>query len=250
MTTRTVNNFKTLRELLDFNDVIAQSRNIMPQNVSPTSKHYTINKTSLLSVTNWNAIYSNAKLFNCMMLMLLTILSQLVFSYIVFALVNVKESVTVFYLSQALNLILSYILPLALISELEDILENPFSQLAKELQVYKQLRLCVIAQSICVIVSITALVKVFRGGPYVELRYSFQEMKELPVDMTVFIRVLQIISFQLTLINLILAVTNFIMTNRKIRSCINRIERLQNPEDLEVMFNHEDLENKFEHNIF
>jgi hypothetical protein len=251
MTTRTLNNFKTLRELLDYNDVMERSEQIISTNeISTNRKEYTIKKSSLLAVSDWNAIYSNNKLFSCMLLMLVTILSQLVFSYIAFGLVSVKENVDMFYISQAINLIFSYLLPLSIIQGINDVLENPFSELSNEISVYKQLRNCVIAQLFCTIISMIALIKIFNGGSFTEIRFNYQEKKELSIDMTSFIKILQVISFQLTLINLILVFANYCLMNRKIRHCINRIEHLQNASDMEAMFNHEIVDERFLHDLF
>jgi hypothetical protein len=94
------------------------------------------------------------------------------------------------------------------------------------------------------------LVKLFTGGPFIELRINYNDMSEVSKDMTTFIRILQIISFQLTLINLALASINLFMTDRKIRRCFNRIEKMQQPEDMQAMFNSDLIEMKFNHVMF
>lgn len=267
MTTRTVNNFKTLRQILEYNDrqiqlkhiansdnqnaPIESSPDVTGANNLPTYKrNYSVKKTTLLQVLDWNAVVSNDKLFSCMMLLLVSIVAQLIFSYISFALVNVQQSIPVFYISQGLNLVFSYAIPLSLLQDLDEVFENPFSELSKEVNLYRQLRICVLIQSVCIIVSILALVKLFTGGPFIELRINYRDMTEVSKDMTTFIRILQIISFQLTLINLALASINLFMTDRKIRRCFNRIEKMQQPEDMQAMFNSDLIEMKFNHVMF
>ncbi|GAV28903.1 hypothetical protein PMKS-002381 [Pichia membranifaciens] len=256
MTTRTVNNFKTLREILDYNDILVQERNNLQENhEEPTTgtnagKTYTLKKTTALSVLNWDAVFSNQKVFACMMLMLITVLSQLVFSYVTFALVNVQQSLGLFYLSQALNLFFSYVMPLSLIKELDEVFESPVAQLSSEIEIYRQLKISVMIYCVCAIVSTAALASVFSSGPFIELRYNLQELRDVPVDLTSFVRVLQIISFQLTLINLMLCSINLYITDRKIRRCFNRIERLQDRADLEIMFNENLIEQRFDNNFF
>lgn len=255
MTTRTANNFKTLREILDYNDRLVQERNLQEHHGESTqaaanTKSYTLKKTTALSVLNWDAVFSNQKVFACMLLLLITVLSQLVFSYVTFALVNVQQSLGIFYLSQVINLFFSYVMPLSLIKELDEVFENPVAQLSSEIEIYRQLKLSVLIYCFCAIISLAALVNVFSGGPYIELRYNFQELQDIPVDMTTFVRILQIISFQLTLINLILCSINLYITDRKIRHCFNRIERLQDRADLEIMFNEDLIEQRFDNNFF
>ncbi|TID14917.1 hypothetical protein CANINC_004588 [Pichia inconspicua] len=251
MTTR---EFKTLRQILEYNDRVIQSQLLddgFEEVANSTSaKKFTLQRTNLLSVLNWNVIFSNNKLFTCMMFMIVTILSQLVFSYVAFALVDVQESISMFYFSQALNLVLSYIMPMALIKDLDDVLENPFAELSKEIELFRQLRNCLIAQSVCCLVSLIALVKVFTSGPFIEMRYNIEQRVDIPLDMTHFVRLLQMISFQLTVINLILAATSFFLTMRKIRYCFNRVERMQSPSDLHAMLNTELNENRYVNNYF
>lgn len=251
MTTR---DFKTLRQILEYNDKVVeiQASSIGSEEAfnSNSPKKFTLQRTSVMSVLNWNVIFSNKKLFTCILFLIVTMLSQLVFSYIAFALVDIQENISIFYFSQALNLVLSYIMPMTLIQDLDEVLENPFAELSKEIDFYRQLRNCVIAQCLCCLVSLIALVKVFTKGPFIEMRYNMEQGIDLPLDMTQFVRILQLISFQLTFINLILATTSFFLTIRKIRYCFNRVEKMQNPADLHVMLNTELNRNRYIENFF
>lgn len=182
--------------------------------------------------------------------MLISILSQLVFSYLAFAMVNVEQSLTIFYLSQLINLITSYLLPLSLLKDLDEVLENPFQQLHSEVAVFKQLKFCVIIQACCTLISVIALLTVLNGGTYLESRYDYITQTEKKVDLTTFVRILQIISFQLTLINFILASINLYLAARKIRLCFNRIDKMQDQADLEVLFNSSVINKKFNQSYF
>lgn len=261
MTTRTLGNFKTLREILDFNDRLNQNEietqiNELNERVDVMNPNnhflrgYSIKKTSITSVLDWNAVYSNDKLFSCIMVLLITVVSQLVFSYISFALVNVQQNMVLFYCCQGLNLIFSYLIPLTLIQDIEEVFENPTVQLASEIHIYKQLRFCSYVHFLCFVVSLCTLVYLFRNGPFIEMRVNIRDMVETPIDMTTFIRILQLISFQLTSINLILSLLNLFLTSRKIRHCYNKIERLQNPQDMDLMFNASLVENRFSNDLF
>lgn len=249
-------NYRTLKNILEYNDVklkeqeARESNSSSPAETSPTPKRYTFKVTTLLSVLDWNAIYSNDKLFTSILFMIILILSQLVFSYIAFALVSVEQNISMFYISQALNLICSYIMPMALIRDLDDVFENPFAELSKEVEVFRQLRNCVVAQSVCTIISIIAVVKVFTTESIIEQRFNIALGRDAPVDMTFFVRTLQLISFQLTLINLILASVNLFMTSRKIRHCFNRVERYQHAGDRDLIYNAELMEQRFVHDFF
>lgn len=261
MTTRTMGNFKTLREILDIHDrmnhhEMATQIDQLNEQADPSDPNnhylrgYSIKRTSIISVLDWNAVYSNNKLSSCIMVLLITVVSQLVFSYISFALVNVQQNMTLFYICQGLNLIFSYLIPLTLIQDIEEVFENPAVQLSSEIHIYKQLRFCAYVHTICFIVSLSTVIYLFQNGPFIELRLNFRDMVETPVDLTSFIRILQLISFQLTSINLILSLLNLYLTSRKIRHCYNRMEKLQNPEDMDTMFNSSLMDHRFSSNMF
>lgn len=258
MTTRTISQFKTLREILDYNDRMlkeaSSQENPTPtvnsdQNALQNRRNYTLKKTSLLSVLNWDAVFSNRKAQSLLTMLVITILSQCVFSYITFTLITLPENLSLFFLSQLINLFTSYIIPLALLSDIENVFESPLEQLSNEVDIYRHLRNSMLVYLFTLTLSGSALLQVLRGGPYIETTYDYRLNRNIEVDLTLFVKILQIISFQLTLINTILCAVNLFIISRKIKYCFNRIERLQNRSDLEMMLNGNVLERQF-NNLF
>lgn len=260
MTSRTFNNYKTLREILDYNDDVIR-RNEININVNHNQyntgndnndnrKLYSLKTTSALSILNWNLVFSNKKMMNCMILMIITVLSQLVFSYIMFFLVSVEGGLVWFYISHIINLVFAYLLPLSILRDLDDVSDTPLVHLSSEIDIYKQLKWNTIIYFICLTISAMALYEVFTSGPFISETIDFQTGTEIKLDMTSFVKILQIISFQLTFFNFGLTTTNLFLTTRKIRFCFNRIEKMQNREDLEVMFNENIINTKLKNNFF
>lgn len=224
----------TLKEILDFNDQVSNNKT---PGLSSDATRYTLSTTPLLSVTNWSAIYSKQKLVSCIAITIITILSQLVLTYITLTSVNIRKDLSLVYASQIINLLCSYLLPISLLADFKGVFDDPLFELSGEVEIYRMLRLCVAAESICAIVSVIALYVVCHGSPFIELRHSFQEAKEIAVDMTTFIRVLQLISLQLTLINLALATVSLYLSNIKIRRCFSEVEYTQHVSDYELLLN-------------
>lgn len=262
MTSRTFNNYKTLRDILDYNDKLIRQNETSVQingdqhdistnnGTNGNKRLYSLKTTSALSVLNWDMVFSNKKMMNCMILMIITVLSQLVFSYIMFFLVSVEGGLVWFYISHIINLIFAYLLPLSIMRNLDDVSETPLVHLSSEIDIYRQLKWNMIIYFICLTISTMALYEVFTSGPFISETVDFQTGRELKLDMTSFVKILQIISFQLTLFNFVLTLINLFLTTRKIRFCFNRIEKLQNREDLEAMFNENIINKKIKNNFF
>ncbi|KAG0669717.1 hypothetical protein C6P42_004279 [Pichia californica] len=141
-------------------------------------------------------------------------------------------------------------MPFSLIRDFDEIADAPLNRLAAEVSIYKQLKFNSYFFFICTTVSAIGLYQIFTGGPFTETDIDLQTNEEITSDLTSVVRALQTISFQLTLINFLLCVINLFMADRKIRVCFNRVERMQDREDMEVMFNNNLLDNKFKSDFF
>ncbi|KGK39377.1 hypothetical protein JL09_g1420 [Pichia kudriavzevii] len=250
MTTRTVNHFKTLREILDYNDRLTHNLYTDEETLATHAPHYRIKEATLFSVINWNEIMTNRKLIVILITMILATLGQLAFSYVAIGLVNVQQDISLFYVSQGLNLLFSYVLPMTMLTEIDVVRENPLEKLSTEIQIYRRLRVTAVIQFLCTVISGITLNVMITGGPYTREQFGIGDGPTVTEDVTGFVRLIQFISFQISLVVLILTFVNLYMTDRKIRCCFNRVERMQNTSDMEVMFNDTILQRRYNPEYF
>ncbi|CAI8498212.1 unnamed protein product [Pichia kudriavzevii] len=182
--------------------------------------------------------------------MILATLGQLAFSYVAIGLVNVQQDISLFYVSQGLNLLFSYVLPMTMLTEIDVVRENPLEKLSTEIQIYRRLRVTAVIQFLCTVISGITLNVMITGGPYTRERFGIGDGPTVTEDVTGFVRLIQFISFQISLVVLILTFVNLYMTDRKIRCCFNRVERMQNTSDMEVMFNDTILQRRYNPEYF
>lgn len=182
------------------------------------------------------AVLNNKRSLHSLIIYIVFMVSQLIINYIGIIILDIENRPAILTVSQIYNIFGSYFFPLVMAAQVDENLTNPFQDLNREADVYKNFRLSAIIQGVGLILSIGATVEVFTGGPYNMQKSAFPQPGTTNIDITVFVRVYQLTTMQIVICTLILSLVNLYITDRRLINYFNRIETTQAKTDLEGMF--------------
>ncbi|KAG7883940.1 hypothetical protein KL938_002525 [Ogataea parapolymorpha] len=176
-------------------------------------------------VANWDAIFSDPKMFSSMLIYIAFMMAQLGLSYAGFVYFEVENRPAIYSVSLLYNIFASYFFPILIASTMEENLENPFESLRKEVRACQGFVVCVCIQAVALALSVWSTVRIFQTEQVLLVDYDYVSRRTKKIDVTSMIKVFQVVSLSLTVFGFLMSLVNFVITRNRLIRYLHRIER-------------------------
>ncbi|KAG7751108.1 hypothetical protein KL912_000241 [Ogataea haglerorum] len=176
-------------------------------------------------VANWDAIFSDPKMFSSMLIYIAFMMAQLGLSYAGFVYFEVENRPAIYSVSLLYNIFASYFFPILIASTMEENLENPFESLRKEVRACQGFLVCVCIQAAALALSAWSTVRILQTGQVLLVDYDYVSRSTKKIDVTSMIKVFQVVSLSLTVFGFLMSLVNFVITRNRLIRYLHRIER-------------------------
>ncbi|KAG7883072.1 hypothetical protein KL925_000467 [Ogataea polymorpha] len=179
----------------------------------------------ITEVANWDAIFSDPKMFSSMLIYIAFMMAQLGLSYAGFVYFEVENRPAIYSVSMLYNIFASYFFPILIASTMEENLENPFESLRKEVRACQGFVVCVCIQAVALALSVWSTVRIFKTERVLLVDFDYVSKRTKKIDVTSMIKVFQVVSLSLTVFGFLMSLVNFVITRNRLIRYLHRIER-------------------------
>ncbi|KAH3661920.1 hypothetical protein OGAPHI_006099 [Ogataea philodendri] len=200
---------------------ISAFRVMLEASAGPTE----IRPARIHEVANWDAIFSNPKMFSSMLIYVAFMMAQLGLSYAGFVYFEVENRPAIYSVSLLYNIFASYFFPILIASAMEENLESPFESLRREVKACQGFVLCICVQAVALALSVWSTVRIFQTDQVMLIDYDYLTRRANKIDVTSMIKVFQVVSLTLTGFGFLMSLVNFWITRNRLIRFLHRIER-------------------------